>query len=78
MSIGGFFKLVEIQTKVASVIPFLLGTIYALYRFDNFNLTNFLIMLISLLAIDMTTTATNNYLDLYICTSVYNSGNRTY
>lgn len=63
MSIGAFLKLVEIQTKVASVIPFLLGTIYALYRFDNFNLNNFLIMLVSLLAIDMTTTATNNYLD---------------
>jgi 1,4-dihydroxy-2-naphthoate polyprenyltransferase len=63
MSFGSFLKLVEIQTKVASVIPFLLGTFYALYRFDNFNIKNFLLMLVSLLCIDMATTAINNYLD---------------
>jgi 1,4-dihydroxy-2-naphthoate polyprenyltransferase len=63
MSIVSFLRLVEIQTKVASVIPFLLGTFYALYRFDTFNLRNFLLMLISLLCIDMATTAINNYQD---------------
>lgn len=63
MSIKSFLKLVEIQTKVASLIPFLLGSFYALYRFNIFNLKNFLLMLISLLCIDMTTTAINNYQD---------------
>ena len=63
MTIDIFLKLVEIQTKVASMIPFILGTLYTLYRFDNFNLKNFLMMLISLLTIDMTTTAINNYID---------------
>lgn len=63
MTISSFFKLVEIQTKVASMIPFFLGTVYALYRFDNFNLKNFIIMFISLLAVDMGTTAVNNYMD---------------
>lgn len=63
MHISSFFKLVEIQTKVASIIPFLLGTFYALYRFNTFNLKNFLLMLISLLCIDMATTAINNYQD---------------
>lgn len=63
MSISSFFKLVEIQTKVASVIPFWLGTVYALYQFNSFNLKNFILMFISLLAFDMATTATNNYYD---------------
>jgi 1,4-dihydroxy-2-naphthoate octaprenyltransferase len=71
MFIGSFLKLVEIQTKVASLIPFLLGTIYTLYRFNNFNLKNFILMWISLLAIDMATTAINNFVD-------YKKANKTY
>jgi 1,4-dihydroxy-2-naphthoate polyprenyltransferase len=63
MSIISFLKLVEIQTKVASMIPFLLGTTYVLYRFDNFSMINFVLMFISLLSFDMTTTALNNYID---------------
>ncbi|WIV11261.1 1,4-dihydroxy-2-naphthoate polyprenyltransferase [Proteiniborus sp. MB09-C3] len=63
MTISSFLKLVEIQTKVASVIPFFLGTVYTLYRFDNFNLKNFIIMFISLISVDMGTTAINNYMD---------------
>jgi 1,4-dihydroxy-2-naphthoate polyprenyltransferase len=63
MKLSSFLKLVEIQTKVASVIPLLLGTSYALYRFNTFNVKNFILMLISLLAIDMATTAINNYYD---------------
>lgn len=63
MTLASFLKLVEIQTKVASMIPFFLGTFYALYRFESFNLTNFVLMLLSLLTFDMTTTALNNYMD---------------
>lgn len=63
MSIKSFFKLVEIQTKVASMIPFFLGTAYVLYRFKTFNLCNFLLMLASLIFIDMATTTINNLLD---------------
>lgn len=70
MFISSFFKLVEIQTKVASMIPFLVGTLYTLYRFNHFNLRNFIFMLISLLAIDMATTAINNYYD-------YKNANKT-
>ncbi|GAA0758975.1 1,4-dihydroxy-2-naphthoate polyprenyltransferase [Clostridium sartagoforme] len=63
MNIVSFFKLVEIQTKVASVIPFLLGTFYTLYRYDNFNIKNAIIMFASMIIFDMTTTAINNYMD---------------
>lgn len=63
MTLSSFLKLVEIQTKVASMIPFFLGTFYALYRFERFSLTNFALMFISLLTFDMTTTALNNYMD---------------
>lgn len=63
MNIVSFLKLVEIQTKVASVIPFLLGTFYTLYRYDNFNIKNAIIMFASMIIFDMTTTAINNYMD---------------
>lgn len=63
MNIKSFLKLVEIQTKLASLLPLLLGTIYALLRFESFSLPKFLVMLFSLLCIDMATTAVNNYMD---------------
>lgn len=63
MNVGSFLKLVEIQTKVASMIPLLLGTVYAQYRFRSFNLKNFIFMFISLLCFDMATTTINNYMD---------------
>lgn len=58
-----FFKLVEIQTKVASIFPFLLGNLWAFYRFDTWRMKHALIMLVSLLCIDMATTGLNNYMD---------------
>ncbi|MGL4346046.1 MAG: 1,4-dihydroxy-2-naphthoate polyprenyltransferase [Cellulosilyticaceae bacterium] len=63
MSIGSFLKLVEIQTKVASVIPYLLGTLFALYKFDTFNIKEGLLLFVGMLVFDMTTTAINNYVD---------------
>jgi 1,4-dihydroxy-2-naphthoate octaprenyltransferase len=63
MTFKSFLKLVEIQTKVASFFPFLLGTVYAYFRFGTFKPMVFGLMLASLLLIDMTTTAINNYMD---------------
>jgi 1,4-dihydroxy-2-naphthoate polyprenyltransferase len=63
MGIKSFLGIVEIRTKIASVIPFLLGTIYAVYRFNKFDAVNFLLFFGALLFIDMTTTALNNYFD---------------
>ena len=63
MNIISFLKLVEIQTKVASVIPYLVGTLYTLYTFDTFKPINALLMFLSMLIFDMTTTAINNYID---------------
>jgi 1,4-dihydroxy-2-naphthoate polyprenyltransferase len=63
LTLKDFLKYVEIQTKVASIIPFALGTLYANYRYKSFHVEIFSIMLISLLAFDMATTAINNYID---------------
>lgn len=78
MSLSSFFQFVEIQTKLASVIPFSLGTVYALYRYNSFKFHNFLIMFISLLTFDMATTAINNYIDYKkaLETSGYNYENK--
>ncbi len=63
MTLESFLKLVELPTKVASVFPFLVGTSYAVYRFRAFDPINFAIMLMAMLALDMATTALNNYMD---------------
>lgn len=63
MSLTNFFNFVEIQTKLASMIPFIIGTLYSIYRFKSFIPKNFIIMGVSLLAFDMATTAINNYID---------------
>lgn len=63
MNIKSFLKLVEIQTKVASMTPFLLGNVFALFRYNQFNISNFILMFISLLSFDMATTTINNYID---------------
>ncbi len=63
MKISSFFKLVEIQTKVASVIPFFAGVVFAKYRFDVSNPKVLIIFFICLLALDMATTAINNLMD---------------
>ncbi len=66
MSFKQFLEFVEIRTKLASLMPFLFGSLYVIYDindFGNFNFMNFIIMFVSLLFIDMTTTSINNYLD---------------
>lgn len=63
MKIGVFLKLVEIETKVASVFPFTIATLFVYYRYDRLNPMNILLMFASLLCIDMATTTINNFMD---------------
>lgn len=63
MSLTAFLKLVEIRTKIASFTPFLLGNLYLVYHYSKFNKLNFILFFISLLCVDMGTTAVNNYQD---------------
>ncbi|MBN2826856.1 MAG: 1,4-dihydroxy-2-naphthoate polyprenyltransferase [Tissierellales bacterium] len=63
MSVKAFLKYVEIQTKVASIFPFILGTLFAIYRYETVRWENVAWMLLSLLTLDMATTALNNYMD---------------
>lgn len=63
MNIKSFLKLVEIQTKVASVFPFIAGTLFAAFYYKQFKPLNFVLMLAALLCIDMFTTTLNNYKD---------------
>lgn len=63
MKLKSFLKLVEIQTKVASVIPYLLGLVYVLYNFKKLNAINMIIMFTAMIIFDMTVTALNNYYD---------------
>lgn len=63
MKVAAFLKLVELPTKSVSMFTLAIGTVYALYRFEDFSWINFALMFLSLLTFDMCTTAINNYID---------------
>lgn len=63
MNIKSFLKLVEIQTKVASLIPFILGILFSMYRYGRVDAGKIALFFLSLICIDMATTAINNYMD---------------
>lgn len=58
-----FFEFVEIRTKVASVIPFIFGSLLAVYFIGDLDVFNLILMLVSLLLVDMGTTGLNHYMD---------------
>ena len=58
-----FLSLVEIRTKAASVIPFLIGTLFAWYRHGSLNPLPLVLFFMSLLCFDMFTTGLNNRQD---------------
>lgn len=78
MNVKSFLKFVELPTKVASMIPFLMGTLYALYRFEDFYVLRALFMLVSLLSFDMATTAINNYYDFKKASKKHGYGYETH
>jgi 1,4-dihydroxy-2-naphthoate octaprenyltransferase len=63
MRISSFLKLVEIQTKVASVLPFLTGIAFCYYRYKEFDVLRLGLFFLSMLCVDMATTTINNYWD---------------
>ncbi|MFC5463398.1 1,4-dihydroxy-2-naphthoate polyprenyltransferase [Lederbergia graminis] len=63
MSIRTFFKLVEIQTKLASLFPFAVGLLFVIYKFGELKPLNTIIFFCSMFIFDLTTTAINNYMD---------------
>ncbi|SEL18015.1 1,4-dihydroxy-2-naphthoate octaprenyltransferase [Carnobacterium iners] len=63
MTLTVFLKLVEIQTKIASLFPFLLGALFSRTYFKSFNLVNTLMFFTAMLLFDRTTTAINNLID---------------
>ncbi|WP_151733636.1 1,4-dihydroxy-2-naphthoate polyprenyltransferase [Paenibacillus tengchongensis] len=78
MNVKSFLRFVELPTKVASMLPFLLGSLYALYRFEDFEPLNFVLMLVSLLSFDMATTAINNYYDFKKAAKTHGYGYETH
>lgn len=63
MSVKVFLELVEIKTKIASVFPFLIGVVFSLTYFNEWNGVNTLLFFIGMIVFDMTTTAINNLMD---------------
>lgn len=58
-----FISFIELRTKVASLLPLLLGTTLAYYTLETLYLERFFLMFIALLCIDMATTGLNHYFD---------------
>jgi len=58
-----FLELVEIKTKIASIFPFIIGLLFSLCYFNEFDPLFTLLFLLAMLLFDMTVTAINNYQD---------------
>jgi 1,4-dihydroxy-2-naphthoate octaprenyltransferase len=63
MSFKLFLELVEIRTKLASLLPFITGLLFVIYHFGEFNPLNTAVFFTCMIIFDMTTTAINNYMD---------------
>ena len=63
MTIPVFLEFVEIKTKLASLFPFVLGTLFTLYHFGSINALNTILFFIAMVVFDMATTAINNTMD---------------
>ncbi len=63
MELKEFLKLVEIQTKIASVFPFLVGLLFSWSYFKTVNWFYMILFFLAMILFDMTTTAINNYQD---------------
>ena len=60
--IKNFLDFVEIGTKTASVLPFLVGSGYAVFRYGYIRPQQTLVFFAAMLLFDMTTTAINNHI----------------
>ena len=56
-------ELVELRTKIASVIPFVVGLLYSIWTFGNVNIVNMMLFFVGMLCFDMATTVMNNLMD---------------
>ena len=63
MSLNVFLKVVEIQTKLASLFPFIIGVLFSMTYFGEVQWSNTLVFFIGMVVFDMATTAINNYMD---------------
>lgn len=63
MTWAAFWELVEIRTKIASLFPFVIGTLFSLSFFGQVHWGLTAIFFVGMLVFDMTTTAINNYMD---------------
>ena len=63
ISMKDIIELVELRTKIASVIPFVIGLLYSVWTFGNFNVVNMVLFFIGMVCFDMATTVMNNLMD---------------
>jgi len=63
MSPKVFFELVEIKAKTASIFPFLMGSLYAWYHYQQLHLSTLLVFFVAMLLFNMAVDANDNYQD---------------
>lgn len=63
MSVKIFLELVEIRTKLASLLPFIIGLLFSIYYYGQLSPLNSAVFFACMIIFDMTTTAINNYMD---------------
>lgn len=61
MRLKNLLQYVEVQTKIVVLLPFIFGTLYSYYHFNQFSTLRFSIMFISILAFDTACNVINSY-----------------
>ena len=61
MSLNVFLKVVEIQTKLASLFPFIIGVLFSMTYFGEVQWSNTLVFFIGMVVFDMATTASSQH-----------------
>ncbi len=62
---ANFLELVEIRTKLASLLPLVIGVLFAVVYFGQIDKLNTLLFAVATLLVDMATTAINNLMDYH-------------
>ncbi len=60
-----YLELIEIKAKIAGIMPFLLGILYSIYKFESFNYYNSGLLLIAIFIFTSIVDLVNNYADYY-------------
>ncbi|MBE6024628.1 MAG: 1,4-dihydroxy-2-naphthoate polyprenyltransferase [Cellulosilyticum sp.] len=63
MNLASFISLIDPRTKISSILPFLFGSLYALYAFDTFSWSAAIILFLTIFIFNIAITLLHHYMN---------------